>query len=99
MARKSRSPRVREPVQVYLDPADRELLEEAARRTGLPRAEVLRRGLRTIAREMLTERRPGSSLEYLIGVLGDDPSIPRDLAEKHDEYLYDALNDEHAHRR
>ncbi len=99
MASKSRSPRVREPVQVYLDRADRDLLEEAARRSGLPRAEILRRGLRSVAQQMLAERRPGSSLEYLIGILGDDPSIPRDLAEKHDEYLYDALNDEHEHRR
>ncbi|MGH7418683.1 MAG: hypothetical protein ACREKB_13005, partial [Candidatus Rokuibacteriota bacterium] len=94
MARKGGRSGVREPVQVYLEPADRELLEEAARRTGLARAEILRRGLRNVAQQLLAERRPGSSLEYLIGVLGDDPSIPRDLAEKHDEYLYGALSDE-----
>ncbi|MGH7645801.1 MAG: CopG family transcriptional regulator [Gemmatimonadales bacterium] len=91
MAQKARSPRVREPVQVYLDPGDRALLEEAARRTGLARAEILRRGLRTIAQHLLAERAPGSGFEYLIGILGDDPSIPPDLAARHDEYLYEAL--------
>ncbi len=99
MARKPRAPRVREPVQVYLDPGDRELLEEAARRTGLARAEILRRGLRAIAHEMIAEQAPGSSFEYLIGILGDDPSIPRDLAARHDEYLYGELSDEPARER
>lgn len=33
--------KVREPFQVYLDPADRTLLDEVAERTGLSRAEIL----------------------------------------------------------
>jgi hypothetical protein len=80
--------RVREPVQVYLDPQDRELLEVLAARTGLPRAEVLRRGLRQMADHILTERAPGWSLDTLDGALGDDPGLPGDLAARHDEYLY-----------
>ena len=40
---------VREPVQVYLDSPDRSMLERAALAMGLPRAEVLRRGLRQFA--------------------------------------------------
>jgi hypothetical protein len=80
--------RVREPVQVYLDPQDRELLEVLAARTGLPRAEVLRRGLRQLADHVLTERAPGWSLDALAGALGDDPGLPTDLAARHDGYLY-----------
>src|ERR687887_1571017 len=84
---------VREPVQAYLDASDRALLEDVARRTGLARAEVLRRGLRAFAREALAERKPGWSFEYLIGALGDDPDLPTDLSERHDEYLVQALEE------
>jgi len=80
--------RVREPVQVYLDPADRSVLEEVAERTGLSRAEILRRGLRRVADDLLTEHEPGSAFEHLVGALGDDPSLPADLAARHDHYLY-----------
>ena len=80
--------RVREPVQVYLDPVDRELLEEVAAQTGLSRAEILRRGLRGFAERALGMQAPGWSLEGLIGALGEGPDAPRDLAKKHDEYLY-----------
>ncbi|MDP3909215.1 MAG: hypothetical protein Q8Q14_02395 [Gemmatimonadales bacterium] len=86
--------RVREPVQAYLDEADRALLEEVARRTGLARAEVLRRGLRTFAQQALAERAPGWAFESLIGAFGDDAAIPADLSERHDGYLTDALADE-----
>lgn len=88
---------VREPVQVYLDQKDRDLLERVAQAKGLSRAEVLRRGLRSLAAEALADRRPGWSLEYLIGCLGDDPSIPTDLSERHDYYLAQAY-EEHARR-
>ena len=83
-----RSNRVREPVQVYLDVSDGALLAEMARRTGLPKAEILRRGLRSIAEHLLSERPPGWSMDRLIGALGEDPALPRDLASRHDEYLY-----------
>ena len=79
--------RVREPVQVYVDRDDRALLDAVAARTGLARAEVLRRGLRVLASQVLMERRPGGSLDALIGVLRDETGTPRDLAERHDEYL------------
>lgn len=85
--------RVREPVQVYLDGPDRQLLENLARRTGLPRAELLRRGLRRLAQGTLEERAPGWSLDVLIGVLGDDPAVPADLSVRHDEYLYGGGNE------
>ena len=85
--------RVREPVQVYLDTTDRSLLEEVASRTGLSRAEILRRGLRRVADDLLAEQAPGSSFEHLVGALGDDPSLPEDLSTRHDHYLYGDAGD------
>lgn len=82
------SPRVREPVQVYLDSTDRNLLDRLAARTGLSRAELLRRGVRQLAELELSGRPAGWSLERLTGALGDDPALPADLAARHDEYLY-----------
>ncbi len=88
MMDRKRANRVREPVQVYLDRSDRDLLEDLARRTGLPRAELLRRGLRRLAQTELPERKPGWSLDVLLGAMGDDPRLPADLSVRHDEFLY-----------
>ena len=85
MPKNRRPSRVREPVQVYLDQQDRALLESLARETGLSRAELIRRGLRRLAGDELTERRPGWSLDVLIGAIPDGPP---DLAARHDDYLY-----------
>lgn len=79
--------RVREPVQVYLDPPDVSLLEALVTTTGLSKAELLRRGLRRLSAESLGDQAPGWSLERLIGSV-DDPKGPKDLAARHDEYLY-----------
>lgn len=83
-----RPARVREQLQVYLDPPDRALLEELAKATGLPRTEVFRRGLRSLAQQTLGERAPGWSLDRLVGALGDGSDVPADLAARHDAYLY-----------
>ncbi len=88
MSPKKSGRRVRAPVQVYLDPADRDLLEEVVRATGLSRAEILRRGLRRVADYALTERAPGWSLDRLVGAMGGAAGLPKDLAERHDKYLY-----------
>ncbi len=77
--------KVREPVQLYVDADDRALLDAVAARTGLACAEVLRRGLRAFAGQVLTEHGPGSSLDTIIGMLGE--GHPPDLAARHDEYL------------
>jgi hypothetical protein len=92
----ARSGRVREPVQVYLDVEDRDLLERVAKATGLPRTEVLRRGLRSLAAATLDAGTGSEPLGYLIGVLGNDRSVPTDLSAQHDRYL--AKGDE-THRR
>ncbi len=97
MSPKKAGPRVRAPVQVYLDPADRDLLEQVVRATGLSRAEILRRGLRRVADEALTEHAPGWSLDRLVGAMGGAADLPTDLAERHDEYLYGSQKDRVKH--
>jgi hypothetical protein len=90
---------VREPVQVYLDERDRGLLEALAARSSLSRAELLRLGLRHLSAEMLTEGKPGESLDSLIGVLDTAPRVPRDLSARHDDYLYGKAKKSDARRR
>src|ERR1043165_481451 len=85
--------KVREPVQVYLDQQDRAVLEELSRRTGLPRAELLRRGIRRLAEVELGDQAPGWSFNRLVGALGADEAIPTDLAARHDDYLYGPSSD------
>jgi len=82
--RTKRTPRVREPLQVYLDPDERGLLDRLARQTGLSRAEILRRGLKSFAVE-----HGGKSpmLEFLDSMKGAD--FPADMGERHDDYLAD----------
>jgi hypothetical protein len=84
---------VREPVQVYLAPEDKQLLEELAQRTGASQAEVLRRGIRRLSAELDRAERPGASLDLLIGALGDTDDLPADLAARHDDYLYGTAKD------
>lgn len=88
MTRSRRPTRVREQLQIYLDAPDKALLENLVRATGLPRTELFRRGLRSLAQDALGERAPGWSLDRLVGALGDGPDLPTDLAARHDEYLY-----------
>jgi hypothetical protein len=80
--------RIREPVQVYLDPSDRALLDTVAERSALPRSEVLRVALRRLAADLPRAERPGASFSLLVGSLDGAAGVPRDLAERHDDYLY-----------
>jgi hypothetical protein len=82
----SRKP-LREQAVVYLTPRERELLERLAEETGLSRTELFRRGLYRLADEMLSTRRPGASLDYLISI-AEGVDAPTDLAERADHYLY-----------
>jgi hypothetical protein len=82
--------RLREPVQVYLEGRDRELLDAMAARASVARAEILRLGLRRLAAEMLNDNRAGESVQSLIGALDAAPDVPPDLAARHDAYLYTA---------
>jgi hypothetical protein len=73
---------VREPVQVYLAPDDRDLLNRLAEETGLTKAEILRRGLRGFAREQ-----SGSSPMLAFVSESAKGEWPEDVAGKHDEIL------------
>ncbi|MDP1861619.1 MAG: hypothetical protein Q8K82_23340 [Gemmatimonadaceae bacterium] len=88
MAQRRPPAQVREPVQVYLDVPDRAILERAAVATGLPRAEVLRRGLRRFAAELLADESP--ALAFLESAASaPSANAPSDVAARHDEYLAD----------
>ena len=65
---------------------DRALLERVAKKTGLSRAELLRRGLRSVASVELADEQPGSAFEYLVesGIADDGPP---DLSARPDDYL------------
>ena len=92
MARQRKRPRaVREPLQIYLDQAERALLDRLARETRLSRAEILRRGLRSFAAENMKGRSP--LFEFLKSMAGDD--WPADIATRHDDYLAEAYLDNH----
>jgi hypothetical protein len=80
----SRAKRVREPIQVYLDGAERSVLDRLARDLAVSRAEVLRRGLDVLQRQRQVS--VYDALQPLIGAFGT-PDTPTDLAERHDEYL------------
>ncbi|MGH7671601.1 MAG: CopG family transcriptional regulator [Gemmatimonadales bacterium] len=73
--------RVREPLQVYLDPDERALLDRLARDTGLSRAEILRRGLKSFA----ADRGVSPMLEFMDSL--KDADFPPDMGARHDDYL------------
>ena len=77
---------VREPIQVYLSPEDRALLNELAASHGISRAEVLRRGIRSYAVDHSGGRSP--VLDLMNDLKG--PDWPADAAASHDAYLADA---------
>lgn len=88
--------RVREPIQVYLDPDERALLDQVAAESGLSRAEVLRRGLRRYAVERSGGRSPMLELLDYMESRTDLKDLPADLSERHDDYLvelYEAERD------
>ncbi len=81
---------VREPLQVYLDRDERGLLDRLARETGLSRAEILRRGLKSFAAERAG---PSPMLEFMESMKG--VQFPPDMAARHDDYLEEAYLDRH----
>jgi hypothetical protein len=91
MKKRTTKPRgVREPLQVYLDPDERGLLDRLARETGLSRAEILRRGLKSFAAE---RREKSPMLEFMESMKGLD--FPPDMAARHDDYLAESYLDTH----
>jgi len=83
---KRRPPRVREPIQVYLTPAERSTLDRLAQELGVSRAEVLRRGIETLGSQRA--RSFYDAFEPLLGACSS-PEAPTDLADRHDDYAAD----------
>ncbi|MDP2957939.1 MAG: CopG family transcriptional regulator [Longimicrobiales bacterium] len=82
--------RVREPVQVYLDPADRERLERLREQLGASKSEALRRGLEALEREITDPaRHPALRIIGIAGALPAAARPPYDLAREHDRFLAD----------
>ena len=79
--------KVREPVQVYLTLSDRKLLREVASAAGVSGAEVLRRGLRRMAGEILAERSPALRLLEEMNSADWPDDMPTDAGRRHDELL------------
>ncbi|HEX6806746.1 MAG TPA: ribbon-helix-helix domain-containing protein [Gemmatimonadaceae bacterium] len=78
--------RVREPIQIYMEPEERELLDSLAADTRLPRAEILRRGLKMFAADRAGELGP---MQRLLQSL-QDSEWPADVAREHDAHLASA---------
>ncbi len=87
----SRKGVVREPVQVYLAAPERKLLREAAAVAGVSGAEILRRGLRRMAGELLVDRNPAMQLLAEMNSAAWAPDLPSDVGARHDEYLAASL--------
>ena len=86
---------VREPVQVYLAPDDSALLNRLATETGLPKAEILRRGVKSYAREH------GGAVTPMLRFLAESGANgwPGAAAEDHDAVLADAYRNVRKKRR
>ena len=84
---RARQGRVSEPVQVYLERRDRDLLDRLATRLGASKSDILRRGLAALERQ-ITDPSQDPVLR-IIGVAdaseGRDPGY--DVAQEHDRFL------------
>ncbi|MFQ5703051.1 MAG: hypothetical protein ACE5HT_03425 [Gemmatimonadales bacterium] len=89
--RKPKAKSVREPLQVYLTRDERAMLDRLSADTGLSRAEVLRRGMRSFAVHEAPRRSP--MLEFMLSIKGAD--LPPDMGVNHDKYLAEAYLDNH----
>lgn len=79
------------PVQVYLGAEERARLERLARDLDASRADVLRRGLEALERELLDPKAHPVLRLVGIGEGGRGPRVSYDVNEQHDRYLADAL--------
>ena len=86
--------RVREPVQVYLAADDRDLLNRLTVETGLSKAEILRRGVRSFAKE----QQSASPMLQFLESLGE-LEAPEGTAIDHDAVLADSYVSSRSRRR
>ena len=87
--KKNRAKRVRQPVQVYLDAPEQERLERLTEEMDTTKSDILRRGLKALARELFDpEHHPALQI---IGIADVDQGrdCDFDVAREHDRYLAD----------
>lgn len=99
MPNEGRKKPVREPVQVYLTRSDRKLLREVAAAAGVSGAEVLRRGLRRMAGELLSDRSPAMLLLEEMNAAAWPHDTPSDAGLNHDRYLTETASQPAGRRR
>ena len=75
----------KKPVQVYLDRSYQAKLTLLATRLGISQAEVLRRGLDALVRNMVQPE--DDPAMQLVGLMGDQSDSPGDLSIEHDGYV------------
>jgi hypothetical protein len=88
---KSKATQIREPIQIYMAPDERRFLDTLAHETGLSRAEVLRRGMRSFAAEHAGD---GGPMETFMRSMRER-RWPGGVAAAHDEHLAEAYADDH----
>jgi hypothetical protein len=84
-----RTPKVSEPVQVYLDQGDLRRLEQLTRQLGTTKSAVFREALRVLQRQLTdAEHHPALGV---IGIAPEDigPHVAYDIAREHDRYVAD----------
>lgn len=85
----NRPPRAGEPVQVYLDRADRQRLERLTDQLDTTKSDVLRRALETLERQLLDpEQHPALQVIGLAAGAAKAP-VGYDVAREHDRFLAD----------
>lgn len=80
-----------EPLQIYMVPDERRFLDNLAEETGLSRAEILRRGMRSFAAERAGDDGPMQVLMHSMR----DADWPADIATSHHEHLMREYTDRH----
>jgi len=87
---KSRSGRVAEPAQVYLEPSDLDRLARLTSQLEATKSDVLRRGLAALERELLDpDQHPALSLIGIGRGAAKRPAPGYDVAREHDRFLAD----------
>ena len=93
MAKRSKpASSLREPLQIYMAPDERRFLDSLAEETGLSRAEILRRGMRSFAAERAGDDGPMQAFMRSIR----SARWPTDIATSHDEHLAREYRDRHS---
>ena len=88
--KRSNDKRVSEPIQVYLDSAQRRRLDQLAGELGLTKSDVLRRGLEALEQQM-SDPAEHPALRIIGIASGKATHHPGfDVAREHDRYLADS---------